>query len=204
VPGLTLFAMYMIGFVAAPLVALLLKRTLLRGATPVFVMELPAYKRPTVRAVLRRMFDAGWAFVRRAGTVIFAAMVLIWAALYFPTTDAAGESYEARVAALEQKKEAAGDDEEAAAAVGRERNAINGEWKRNSVLGRVGRWMEPVFTPLGWDWRIGTAALASFPAREVVVGMLGMVYDVGEDTGEDGSALQEAMRMEWAEGGTGA
>ena len=59
VPGLTLFAMYMLGFILAPIIALLLKRTLLKGATPVFVMELPAYKRPTVRGVLRRMIDAG-------------------------------------------------------------------------------------------------------------------------------------------------
>jgi ferrous iron transport protein B len=204
VPGLTLFAMYLVGFVAAPVVALLLKRTLLRGETPVFVMELPAYKRPTLRAVVRRMVEAGWAFVRRAGTVILAAMILIWAALYFPNTDATGVSFEERVAAAEAKKEDAGEDEEAAAAAGRERNAINGEWKRNSYLGRVGHALEPAFTPLGWDWRIGTAALASFPAREVVVGMLGMVYDVGEDTGEDGSALQQAMRREWAASGAAA
>jgi ferrous iron transport protein B len=201
VPGLTLFAMYLIGFVAAPVVALLLKRTLLRGATPVFVMELPAYKRPTLRAVVRRMAEAGWAFVRRAGTVILAVMILIWATLYFPQTDANGVSYETRITEAEQKKEAAGDDEEASAAAERERNAVNGEWKRNSYLGRLGRALEPAFEPLGWDWRIGTAALASFPAREVVVGMLGMVYDVGEDTGEDGSALQEAMRKEWAASG---
>ncbi|WP_145241522.1 ferrous iron transport protein B [Urbifossiella limnaea] len=204
VPGLTLFAMYLIGFVAAPVVALLLKRTLLRGATPVFVMELPAYKRPTLRAVVRRMVEAGWAFVRRAGTVILAAMVLIWASLYFPHTDAAGVSYEDRVAGAEAKKDAAGEDEEAVAAAEKERNAINGEWKRNSYLGRVGRAMEPAFAPLGWDWRIGTAAMASFPAREVVVGMLGMVYDVGEYTGEDGSALAEVMRKEWAASGAAA
>ncbi len=204
VPGLTLFAMYLIGFVAAPVVALLLKRTLLRGETPVFVMELPAYKRPTLRAVVRRMVEAGWAFVRRAGTVILAAMILIWASLYFPHTDAAGVPYEDRVAVAEAKKDAAGDDEEAAAAAERERNAVNGEWKRNSYLGRVGRALEPAFAPLGWDWRIGTAALASFPAREVVVGMLGMIYDVGEDTGEDGSALQESMRKEWAASGAAA
>ncbi len=215
VPGVVLFAMYMIGFVTAPLVALLLKRTLLRGATPVFVMELPAYKRPTLTAVVRRMVEAGWAFVRRAGTVIFAAMVLIWALLYFPTVDPAGVPYEDRLQQVEQKKadaearvaelpaeqeDARKEAEEAVAAADAERNAVNGEWKRNSYLGRVGHALEPVVAPLGWDWRIGTAALASFPAREVIVGMLGMLYDVGEDTGEDGTALQEAMRKGWATG----
>ena len=67
--------MYCIGLVVAPLVALLLKRTLLRGETPVFVMEMPLYKLPSLRTVLRRMYDSGWAFVRRAGTLILASMV---------------------------------------------------------------------------------------------------------------------------------
>ncbi len=194
VPGVVLFAMYMLGFTIAPLIALLLKRTLLRGETPVFVMELPAYRRPTLRGIVRRMWDAGYAFVRRAGTIILAAMILIWATLYFPHTDASGTPYDDRIAVIEQKKEAAGDDEEATAAAAAEINAIKGEWMRNSYLGRAGHALEPAFTPLGWDWRIGMAAIASFPAREVIVGMLGMVYDVGED--ED--SLQGALKSEWA------
>lgn len=194
VPGVVLFAMYMLGFTIAPLVALLLKRTLLRGETPVFVMELPAYRRPTLRGIVRRMWDAGYAFVRRAGTIILAAMILIWATLYFPHIDTNGTPYEDRVAAAEQKKEAAGDSEEAVAAADAEINAIKGEWMRHSYLGRAGHALEPAFTPLGWDWRIGMAAIASFPAREVIVGMLGMVYDVGED--ED--SLQGALKSEWA------
>jgi ferrous iron transport protein B len=105
VPGVTLFGLYLIGLVAAPLVALVLKRTLLRGETPVFVMEMPLYKVPAVRTVARRSLDAGWLFVRRAGTVILASMVVIWALLYFPHTDAAGVSYEQRVAQVENELE---------------------------------------------------------------------------------------------------
>ncbi|HEY2909785.1 MAG TPA: ferrous iron transport protein B [Gemmataceae bacterium] len=187
VPGLVLFCMYLLGFILAPLVALVLKRTLLKGATPVFVMELPGYKRPTLRNIFRRMWDAGYAFVARAGKVILAAMIIVWALLYFPNTDANGVSYEDRIAAISREAEPSADVK-----------AIQGEWKRNSALGRIGRWMEPAFAPLGWDWKIGTAALASFPAREVIVGMLGMIYDVGEEPDEDGSALQDAVRKEWA------
>src|SRR5207249_1588361 len=76
VQGLTLFGLYLVGFVTAPIVALVLKRTLLRGEVPVFVMELPAYRLPAGRVVVRRMTDAGWAFLRRAGTFILASMVL--------------------------------------------------------------------------------------------------------------------------------
>jgi ferrous iron transport protein B len=188
VPGFTLFAMYMIGFTIAPLVALALKRTLLRGATPLFVMELPAYKRPMLRGVLRRMWDAGAAFVARAGKIILATMIIVWALLYFPNTDASGVKYEDRI------EQASVESEDADAL----KNEIAAEWKRNSYLGRVGLALEPVFVPLGWDWRIGTATLASFPAREVIVGMLGLLYEVGEDTSEDGATLATTVRKEWS------
>jgi ferrous iron transport protein B len=251
VPGLTMFAMYAIGLVLAPLVALLLKRTLLRGETPVFVMEMPLYKVPSLRTVVRRMTDSAWAFVRRAGTLILASMILVWALLYFPSTDAGGVSYPARIADLEepisaQKKELeelekkvaeekkemdrleriitdwrerpvrlsnlfglrlpSGDDALLAAAelmklraeiemddepkikelkevvdpVEDRVNELTAEWKKNSLLGRAGQAIEPAVKPLGWDWRIGMAALASFPAREVVVGTLGIIYNLGE------------------------
>lgn len=181
VPGATLFGMYLIGFTVAPAVALLLKRTLLRGGTPLFVMELPAYKRPSLRVVLRRVLDAGWAFARRAGTLILASMVVVWALLYFPHTDAEGRPYERRVAEAENEADA---------------NHVRGEWKRQSYLGMAGRALEPAFEPLGWDWRIGMAALASFPAREVVVGTLGIIYDQGDAAAEE--SLRGALRDQWA------
>ena len=139
-------------------------------------------------------------------------MILIWAMLYFPYSDSAGVNYDDRIAAVEKKKDTAEEEAKALEAAGQEvpeeiqksmtdaedeRNAINGEWKRNSYMGRVGRFLEPAFEPLGWDWRIGMAAIASFPAREVFVGMLGIVYDLGDEPSEGGSALPDALRKEW-------
>src|SRR5262249_32988932 len=98
VPGVTMFGLYLLGLVLAPLVALLLKRTLLRGETPAFVMEMPLYKVPSPRLVLRRMYDSGMAFLRRAGTIILASMIVVWALLYFPSTNAEGVSYPAQIA----------------------------------------------------------------------------------------------------------
>jgi ferrous iron transport protein B len=182
VPGLTLFGMYLIGIVLAPLVALLLKRTLLRGATPIFLMELPPYKLPSVGLVVHRMYDRGKAFIVRAGTIILATMIVVWALLYFPHTDAEGKAYDDRLAKLEEQKEQSNDPD----AIEDEMRELQGEWKRQSILGRVGKAIEPAVRPLGWDWRIGTAALASFPAREVVVGTLGIIYNLGEvDPGDD-------------------
>jgi ferrous iron transport protein B len=197
VPGLVMFAMYALGVLLAPLVAWALKRSLLRGETPVFVMEMPAYKWPSPRLTLRRMFDSGWAFVRRAGTLILASMVLVWALLYFPSGHPEGGTYPERIAAeeakirdsrkaLERLKKEGGDPArrealEAEVRPAEERiNALDAGWKRQSLLGRAGRGLEPAVRPLGWDWRVGVAALASFPAREVVVGTLGIVFGVGK------------------------
>ncbi|QEL15517.1 ferrous iron transport protein B [Limnoglobus roseus] len=197
-PGLMLFAMYLIGFVVAPLVALLLKRTLLRGDTPVFVMELPQYKRPSLRLIVRRMIEAGWAFVRRAGTIILASMVLIWALLYFPHTDAAGQKYEDRIAEVSEQAEKAAVEEEKEK-LEQQANEIRGEWKRNSLLGQAGLAMEPAFRPLGWDWQIGVAVLASFPAREVIVGTLSILYDEGDADDEKQERLQNKIASRWAD-----
>jgi ferrous iron transport protein B len=203
-PGVALFGMYMIGLIVAPLVALTLKRTLLRGETPVFVMEMPAFKVPQVKAVLRRMFDAGWAFIYRAGTLILASMIVIWACLYFPHTAPDGRTYDAAIQELEDQAKALPDEERDAKT--QEINAAYGEWRRQSWLGRAGQALEPAFRPLGWDWKIGMAALASFPAREVVVGTLGIVYNQGEvDSQEIRKAerpgeteLGKTIREEWS------
>jgi ferrous iron transport protein B len=165
-PGVVMFAMYALGLILAPLVALALKRTLLAGQTPVFVLEMPAYKRPSLRIVVRRLVDSGWMFLRRAGTIILASMILVWVLLNFP----AG-TYPQQIAAAK--------DDEAKV------NELQAEWKRQSVLGRMGKAIEPAVRPLGWDWRVGVAVLASFPAREVVVSTLGTIYQKGKVDSEE-------------------
>jgi ferrous iron transport protein B len=140
---------------------------------------MPAYKRPSVRVITRRVFDAAWTFLRRAGTVILASMILVWVLLNFPARD-----YPVRLAELEAKGEEARE----------EINQLQTEWKRQSVLGQMGRALEPAVRPLGWDWRVGVAVLASFPAREVVVSTLGIVYQQGKvDTEEIRSASGEEV-----------
>jgi len=118
--------------------------------------------------------------------------VLIWALLYFPREDEQGQSYDLQIAKLrgdlsnlKQNTKFENDDaknaiEDAAQAIEKTIAQIDGEWKRNSYLGRIGHTLEPVVKPLGWDWKIGMAALASFPAREVVVGTMGIIYNMGK------------------------
>jgi ferrous iron transport protein B len=217
VPGFTMFCMYAIGLVVAPLVALLLKRTLLRGETPVFVMEMPLYKWPSPRTVLTRVVGAAGAFLRRAGTMILAAMIVVWALLYFPCNLAEPirygvvevTTYDEQVWELQQRLEFAEKrhDPKEIESLQQELGEVSGEWKRQSVLGRLGLAIEPAVRPLGWDWRIGMAALASFPAREVVVGTLGIIYNQGKVDPETApeSGLGEKMHKEVEEqfGGRG-
>lgn len=186
VPGVVMFSMYALGMILAPLIAWALKSTLLKGETPVFVMEMPSFKWPAFRLVVRRMWDSGAAFITRAGTLILASMILVWAALYFPHQDQNGQSYERQIAAINAEIENMQQiNPEVAAQLQKKGDQLQGDWKRQSFLGQMGKAIEPIVKPLGWDWRIGVAALASFPAREVVVGTLGIIYQVGEvDPGE--------------------
>ncbi len=197
--GLTLFAMYILGIIVAALAALVMRKTILRGPTPPFVMELPAYRWPSPRVVLYRMTERGGEFLKRAGTVIFAVSVVMWGALHYPKLPEPERApllaERARIeAALEKApaKEAEALRDEVAGVEDR----IEAEQKRQSFLGRAGHWIEPVVEPLGWDWRIGSAAIASFPAREVVVAALGVIFGVGEDVaeGEGQARLRDALR----------
>ncbi|MDG3002734.1 ferrous iron transport protein B [Paludisphaera mucosa] len=209
--GLTMLAMYLVGVVVAALVALLLKRTFLRSATPVFLMEMPAYQWPSPIVVARRMLERGWDFLYNAGTIIFAVSIVMWGLLYYPRLSEADLApMLAGKAQVERELETARAANDAAgaealeASVREAENHIAGAQERQSLLGRMGRFIEPVVRPLGWDWRIGAAAIASFPAREVVVATLGVIFDVGEDVeeGEGEQRLTQALQSAtWPESG---
>jgi ferrous iron transport protein B len=155
------------------------------------VLEMPSYKLPSLRTVGYRMAERGWAFIARAGTVIFAVAVVVWALAYYPRS-------EERVAAeIAGRRAALAGDADALAefdeAENRERLAASLH-QRYSILGRAGQWIEPAVRPLGWDWRIGCAAIASFPAREVVMSVLGVIYSLGGDLDVGDEADQNRLR----------
>jgi ferrous iron transport protein B len=207
--GLTMLAMYAVGTLTAVAVAWLLKRTLLRGETPPFVMELPSYKWPSVRNVFFRVVERGWDFLYTAGTLIFAITIIVWALAYYPRSE---EKVEAEIASqratLTEQLEAA-DPGSAQREIAEKELAefdspenldhlSSSLHQQHSFLGRAGKIIEPVVRPLGWDWRIGSAAIASFPAREVVMGVLGVIYNLGGDldVGEqsDQTRLQSRLK----------
>ncbi|MGC8640575.1 MAG: ferrous iron transport protein B [Isosphaeraceae bacterium] len=193
--GLLLFSMYLLGILVAAVVASILKRTLLKGSAPPFLMELPVYKWPSPGVVLHRMFGRGWDFIRNAGTIIFAVSIVMWGALYYPrvspTVIAPLLAERDRLERELDAASAAGDATriyDATSGLDRVTARLAGAQERHSLLGRVGRLIEPAVRPLGWDWRIGSSVIASFPAREVVVATLGVIFDVGKDVEEQGGS----------------
>lgn len=194
--GLVMMAMYLVGVVVAVGVAWILKRTLFKGGASTFVIELPTYKMPNLANVVQRMFDGGWAFVRDAGTIIVAVTILVWAASYYPrSADLPAEwlaQQEELQAMIDQLPEDA--DEETMEELQQQLEGIESAYQlRQSFLGRAGRAIEPLVIPLGWDWRIGSAAIASFPAREVVVATMGVIFAQGDDVDEESPGLRQAL-----------
>jgi len=193
--GLVLFGLYLIGIVGGVGTALLLKRSALRSERPAFILALPEYRMPDLRSVLVKLLDRVRIFLRRAGTIIFMVAVIVWALAYFPRAEniAAQSVAEAELATAELAGERLA---ERLAEIENEAAAAQLE---QSFLGRAGRWVEPVFAPLGWDWRVSAAVIAGFPAREVVVAVLGTIYAVGGEADE--LTLSERLQSaSWPDG----
>jgi ferrous iron transport protein B len=199
--GMVLFAMTFLGAAVAVPVAWVLKKTLFRGETPPFVMELPGYKWPSPRIVANRVYDRAKAFVVRAGTLIFATNVLIWAAGYFPGNHDRADAVQVEIDRLHESDTTDPAIRAQLEPLIAEQNHLRSELLSRSVLGRVGKFVEPLVKPLGWDWRIGVGVIASFPAREVIVGTLGTIYSLGGSVDEKNPGLQgELQAATWPDG----
>lgn len=199
--SLVILAMTFVGAAVAVPVAWLLKKTLFRGETPPFVMELPSYKWPSPRIVMNRVYDQARAFVVRAGTLIFATNVVIWGAGYFPGDHSRVDALQVEIDRLQEGAAADPALRTALEPLVAEQNEMRSELLAHSVLGRLGRSIEPLVKPLGWDWRIGVGVIASFPAREVIVGTLGTIYSLGGSVKAENKGLQAAIQSAtWADG----
>lgn len=188
--GLLLFLLYLLGIVAAAVVALVLRRTVLRGGVSMLAMELPAYERPRLRVVGAHTWHAVRSFLRTAGTVILAATVVVWALGYFPRPAAIHRHYEASRAAVP-----VGESGEA------QRRRLDAEeagaYLEQSWLASIGRAVQPAFAPAGFDWRLTVGVLAAFPARELVIPTLGTLYSLGDveaSTDLQDTRLGDALR----------
>jgi ferrous iron transport protein B len=168
--GLTMLGMYLLGIIVALLMAWFFKKTLLRGEPPLLIMELPPYKRPLVRVVVRHMWDRSKLFLRRAGTVILGINILLWFLATYPHDTRLDQEFAVKRAAM------AGAPAAQLAALDNEKDSLR---LQNSFAGRLGHLIEPAIAPLGFDWKMGIGIVSSFAAREVFVSTMSTVYNVG-------------------------
>jgi ferrous iron transport protein B len=152
VAGNVLFSIYIIGIALALLMAKVFRTWLLPGESEPFVMELPIYRLPTLKNVLIHMWEKAWLYLKKAGTIILAAAILMWGLFTFPLVDADGHEF---TSAAQQMEE--------------------------SYAGRLGKAIEPVIAPLGFDWKTGIALIAGFAAKEIVVSTLGTLYSIQDE-----------------------
>ena len=190
-----LFWITLAGWGAALIVAKVLRSTVLRGDATPFVMELPPYRMPTLRGLCIHTWERAWQYIKKAGTVILAISILLWAAMTFP-----GLSSE-RVAAFEAERGRI-EGSLTLTAAAREQalleldNVQSGETLQNSAAGRLGTALEPVTKWAGFDWRTNIALLGGFAAKEVIVSTLGTAYSLGEVDPEEAEPLSERLAGE--------
>ena len=195
--GLMLLALYVLGVTFAVIAAWLLKRFVVRGDRSIFVMELPPYRMPKPRDVLWRLVERSKLFLTRAGTIIFSVAVVLWFLASYPQArpDAEIEAERAEIAAL---LEGTADPGVAASLDARLAEIDDAEASRalsESAIGRLGRFIEPLIQPLGYDWKIGVALIASLAAREVAVSALATIYAV-QNADEKSTRLADRMRAD--------
>lgn len=166
--GLILLSIYVIGIGLAVLTALLLKKLLFHKVSDPFVMELPPYRMPTMRNILSHMWNKAGQYLKKMGTIILFASILIWALGYYPChTEYAKQSP---------------------------------EQMENSYIGRVGKAMEPIIKPLGFDWKMGVSIVTGLAAKEIVVSSMGILYHV-PDAEENVQALAANLRQQQDQAG---
>lgn len=167
--GLVLFSVYAFGILMAVLVALVLSKTAFAKKEVPFVMELPPYRIPTMRNTSRHMWHKGQQYLKKMGTIILLASILIWGLSYFP-----------------QHVETTTTDELAQSA----------QQQENSYIGQLGHFLEPVIRPLGFDWKMGVSILAGMGAKEIVVSTMGILYQADAQADEVSGALIEKLQQQ--------
>jgi ferrous iron transport protein B len=180
VQGLLMIGMYLFAIVTTLVVAAVLGRSVVKGRRVPLILELPPYRLPRFRNTLRSMLERGFVFLKEAGTVILACTIVLWALLSFPREPAPAAAATSAVHAEPSPAD-------------RER-AIE-----RSYGGRLGKALEPVFAPLGFDWKLNVGLIGSFAAREVFISTLGLVYGVG-DTDDEALPLREKLKNESVDG----
>lgn len=193
--GTILFSMYFIGVLLAIGSALLFKKAIIKQPDVPFVMELPPYRMPTLRAILKHMWNRAEQYLKKIGGVILVASIIIWALGYFPRETKEDHVYDAQISALTSDNTIQ-NEEEIASQIIQIQHEKESNRQLNSYIGRLGHFVEPVMRPLGFDWKMSVAIITGIAAKEITVGTLGVLYQVGEDADETSASLIEKLQQQ--------
>ncbi|MEN8156958.1 MAG: ferrous iron transport protein B [Bacteroidota bacterium] len=183
--GNVIFLLYMIGVLFSLLMSILFKNVFFRNKEAPFVMELPVYRNPGMRIIIRHMWGKGVYYLKKMGGVILVASVAIWALGYFPRNVEYSKDYDGLIE-LEQKSEN----------ITRLQVEKEAERQEHSLIGRLGLAIEPVIAPLGFDWKMGIALVTGFAAKEIVVSTMGVLYQANENAPPDETTSLQSRLME--------
>ncbi len=182
-----LWTIYLVGIGLALVLALLLRKTVLRGEEAPFVMDLPPYRLPTLRAVLMKMLERSGAFLQKAGTIILGISVIMWFITSYPKANRYDVDAQIAAGQVTVVEQGSVPPTEAGAVPGPTRLTPKQVKQlraaadlRASAAGRLGQGLEPLLRPLGLDWKVGVAIVGAFAAKEVFVSQMGIVYAIGE------------------------
>lgn len=179
--GNILFAIYIGGAMIGLMAAKVLRMTAFKGLDEPFVMEMPKYRLPSFKLIWHTVKTKTWMYLKKAGTFIAAASMLVWFLSNYPHNLELESSYASQI-------EAAGEDEARVL-----NNKLQEELLAQSYLGEIGKFIEPVFTPLGFDWKMAVALQTGLAAKEVVVSTLGVLYALGDEVDAESSGLMNAI-----------
>lgn len=182
IAGSILFLIYIAGVLIAILLAKLFRKTLFPGKTEAFLMEMPPYRMPTYKSILLQMWERAVLYIKKAGTIILASSILIWFLTNNPTELNFSQNYDQNIQNLTLQLEQISDTSQREL-LSQEINKLeqqqHAEAIAQSYAGQIGKFVEPVIAPLGFNWKIGVALLSAFSAKEVLVSTLGTIYSVG-------------------------
>ncbi len=192
--GLVLFAVYFIGIALAVVVALVLKNTVFKKQDVPFVMELPPYRLPTLRNTSVHMWYKGSQYLRKMGTIIMVASILIWGLSYYPQHVNYSADFDTQIASLAENTTLKEEVKESKIAELELTKAS--EHQENSYIGRLGHFIEPVIQPLGFDWKIGISIITGLAAKEIVVSSMGILYQADLEADETSGSLISKLQQQ--------
>jgi ferrous iron transport protein B len=192
--GLILFSIYMIGVILGIIVALILKSTLFAKLDAPFVMELPPYRIPTFKNTIKHMWYKGSQYLRKMGSVILLASIIIWGLLYFPRNVEYSSNYDEQIAAIEADNLMPETEKESEIYSLELSKAA--EHQMHSYIGRIGHFIEPAIRPLGFDWKIGISLISGLAAKEIVVSSMGILYQAEPDADKNSNNLVEKLQQQ--------